>query len=71
MHLSRWCKHVSPSLPHRCKSSTSPPSPPAGDDENACPALGLQLVDFGRGVDLELLPPGALLQVGYQCWLGW
>lgn len=48
-----------------------PPPPPfvaclirhAGD-ENAAPSLGLQLIDFGRGVDLELLPPGTLLQVG-------
>ncbi|PSC71993.1 mitotic checkpoint serine threonine-kinase BUB1 [Micractinium conductrix] len=31
-------------------------------DENAAPSLGLQLIDFGRGVDLELLPPGTLLQ---------
>ena len=27
------------------------------------PALGLQLIDFGRSLDLELLPPGTLLQV--------
>ncbi len=33
---------------------------PPGRDENA-PALGLQLIDFGRAVDLELLPPGAAL----------
>ncbi|PRW05791.1 mitotic checkpoint serine threonine- kinase BUB1 [Chlorella sorokiniana] len=34
----------------------------AAGDENAGPALGLQLIDFGRGVDLELLPAGAMLQ---------
>ena len=37
----------------------------AGDEENAGgPALGLQLIDFGRSLDLELLPAGTLLQVG-------
>lgn len=41
----------------------------AGDEENAGgPALGLQLIDFGRSLDLELLPPGTLLQVGG--WVG-
>lgn len=34
---------------------------PAGGDENAVPAVGLQLIDFGRSVDQELLPPGTLL----------
>ncbi|KAL4440602.1 hypothetical protein ABPG75_003603 [Micractinium tetrahymenae] len=33
-----------------------------GGDENAGPGLGLQLIDFGRSVDLDLLPPGAVLQ---------
>lgn len=39
-----------------------------GADENAAPTVELQLIDFGRSVDLELLPPGALLQVGRSWW---
>lgn len=35
--------------------------PAEAGDENAAPVLGLQLIDFGRSVDLELLPPGAAL----------
>jgi checkpoint serine/threonine-protein kinase len=35
-------------------------APPTGD-ENAAPTLGLQLIDFGRSIDLELLPPGTLM----------
>jgi checkpoint serine/threonine-protein kinase len=38
------------------------PEPGAGGDENAAPAVGVQLIDFGRGVDLELLPPGSRLR---------
>ena len=33
------------------------------------PEVTLQLIDFGRSVDLELLPPGTLLQVGRH-WAG-
>lgn len=33
----------------------------ASGDENAVPGVGLQLIDFGRSVDLELLPPGTQL----------
>lgn len=33
-----------------------------GGDENAAPAVGLTLIDFGRSVDLELLPPGTRLR---------
>lgn len=38
----------------------------AGADENAAPVVTLQLIDFGRSVDLELLPAGTLLQVWGQ-----
>ncbi|GAB4819516.1 hypothetical protein N2152v2_006562 [Parachlorella kessleri] len=34
----------------------------SGEDENAAPSVRLQLIDFGRSVDLELLPEGAVLQ---------
>lgn len=31
-------------------------------DENECPvSIGLQMIDFGRSIDVELLPPGAML----------
>ncbi|EFN53840.1 hypothetical protein CHLNCDRAFT_135925 [Chlorella variabilis] len=33
-----------------------------GGNEAPGPALGLQLIDFGRALDLDLLPAGALLQ---------
>jgi hypothetical protein len=52
-----------------CRPLRLPALTCAGDEENAGgPALGLQLIDFGRSLDLELLPPGTLLQVGG--WLG-
>lgn len=53
-------RDTGPHLP----TAPCPASSGCAGNENACPALGLQLIDFGRGVDLELLPPGAMLQVG-------
>jgi len=36
-------------------------APSAENDENAVPVLGLQIIDFGRSLDLELLAPAAAL----------
>ena len=44
---------------------------PLGGDENAAPALGLTLIDFGRSVDMELLPPGARLRGDSGAELPW